>query len=203
MSSNYPSIDKRIFEFLMSPENVQFTVRGLRDQYMEQYGVEAQHGAPLRRFIYERIRVLITAGLIEKDREQRKRDQLFHILPSLKEAELCLEGECFEAWHQRLTPHVEETQKAPTVNESANQKKKNDDHIKSTSYAKLEKKLKEAKSDFFAALGEAETFQQLLSDYPDLKPSITADYHNAHERSSRLLGNVSALEKALQRLGAR
>lgn len=41
-----------------------------------------------------------------------------------------------------------------------------------------------------------------MSDYPELKPGITLDYRDAHERSSRLLGNVSALEKALHRLGA-
>ncbi|CAM3986087.1 hypothetical protein VRRI112168_09140 [Vreelandella rituensis] len=202
MSSTSPFIDKRIFEFLLSPENAQFTVRSLRDQYMEQYGIEAQHSTALRRFIYERIRVLITAGLIEKDREQRKRDQLFHVMPSLKEAELCLEGECFEAWHQRLAPHLEEKQKASTVSESTDQEKKGDGHNESTSHATLEKKLKETKSEFFAALGEAETFQQLMSDYPELKPGITLDYRDAHERSSRLLGNVSALEKALHRLGA-
>lgn len=80
--------------------------------------------------------------------------------------------------------------------------KKDDGHIENASYATLEKKLKETKSDFFAALGEAETFQQLMSDYPELKPGITLDYRDAHERSSRLLGNVSALEKALHRLGA-
>lgn len=202
MSSTTPSIDARIFEFLLNPENAQFTVRSLRDQYMEQYDIEAQHGADLRRFIYERIRVLITAGLIEKDREQRKRDQLFHVTPSLKKAELCLEGECFEAWHQRLVPHLKGKSKAPTIKENAGQEKKDDGHIENASYATLEKKLKETKSDFFAALGEAETFQQLMSDYPELKPGITLDYRDAHERSSRLLGNVSALEKALHRLGA-
>jgi len=34
MSSTTPSIDARIFEFLLNPENAQFTVRSLRDQYM-------------------------------------------------------------------------------------------------------------------------------------------------------------------------
>ena len=68
------------------------------------------------------------------------------------------------------------------------------------SYTVLEKKLNEAQSRFLESLGEVEAFQQLMSDHPELNNSLSIDYHSAHERSSRLLGHVSALEKAISRL---
>ncbi len=75
MSRNLPSIDRRIIELLLKPENVTFCVQSLRDQYIEQYDINPVHKAPLRRFIYERVRKLIKAQFVEKDSEIKSRGQ--------------------------------------------------------------------------------------------------------------------------------
>ena len=59
MSTPLPSIDKRLFELLIAPENARFTIRSLRDQYADQYGIPAKHRPALRRFIYERMVALL------------------------------------------------------------------------------------------------------------------------------------------------
>lgn len=202
MSTSLPSIDRRLFELLLVPDNAQFTIRSLRDQYADRHRITAQHRPALRRFIYERIKKLITAGLVEKDREKRKRDQLYHSLPSIEGAGLCLEGETFESWHQRLVPQAANeaiTQAAlPMERDSGEQRASTK---KTASQFALEKELKETQSEFLSSMGEAEAFRELMDEYPDLKPSITLDHRDAYDRSARLMGRVRALEKSLHRLG--
>lgn len=203
MSGTPPSIEERIFELLLKTDNAQFTIRSLRDQYAHQHGIAAEHHAALRRFIYERIKKLITTGLVEKDREKRKRDQLYFVLPSIREAGLCLEGESFETWHQRLVTQAPKETTNATVTP-----KEEDSCVQSTIARKaanqfaLEKELKETQSEFLSTLGEVEAFRELMDEYPDLKPSIVVDHRDAYDRSARLMGRVRALEKSLHRLGS-
>ncbi|QNI04091.1 hypothetical protein HXW73_14790 [Halomonas sp. SH5A2] len=202
MSGTPPLIEERIFELLLETEDAQFTIRSLRDQYAQRYGIAAEHRADLRRFIYERIRKLITAGLVEKDREKLKRDQLYFVLPSIREAGLCLEGESFESWHRRLvTPAPRETTSTTVTSKEEGSCAQSNTARKAVSQLALEKELKETQSEFLSTLGEVEAYRELMDEYPDLKPSIVVDHHDAYDRSARLIGRVRALEKSLHRLG--
>ena len=204
MSSTPPSIEKRIFELLLETDNAQFTIRSLRDQYAHQHGIAAEHHAALRRFIYERIKKLITAGLVEKDREKRKRDQLYYVLASIREVNLCLEGESFEAWHKRLVSQtVNETTDTTIIPKGESSSEQSLSAKKASSQYALEKVLKETQSEFLSTLGEVEAFCELMDEYPDLKPSIVVDHRDAYDRSARLMGRVRALEKSLHRLSGR
>ena len=187
MSSTPPSIEKRIFELLLETDNAQFTIRSLRDQYAHQHGIAAEHHAALRRFIYERIKKLITAGLVEKDREKRKRDQLYYVLASIREVNLCLEGESFEAWHKRLVSQtVNETTDTTIIPKGESSSEQSLSAKKASSQYALEKVLKETQSEFLSTLGEVEAFCELMDEYPDLKPSIVVDHRDAYDRSARL-----------------
>jgi hypothetical protein len=199
MISDAPSLDRRIFELLVQTENAQFTVRSLRDAYAQKYAISAHNHAVLRRFIYERLVKLLNAGMVEKDAEHRKRDQVFHVTSGLREEALNLEGEAFEVWRQRL---FSEQEKRNAVNEGSNtgaEKKPNNLRGKAC-HEVLEKMLKEVQRDFLETLGETELFQKLIQDYPEIGESIDGEYKAACDRSSRLLGHASALEKAIQRL---
>lgn len=202
MSGTPPSIEERIFELLLETDNAQFTIRSLRDQYAHQHGIAAEYRPALRRFIYERIKKLITAGLVEKDSEKRKRDQLYFVLPSIREASLSLEGESFEAWHQRLVSQTaNETTETTVIPKDESSSEQSPSARKASSLYALEKVLKETQSEFLSTLGEVEAFRELMDEYPDLKPSIVADHRDAYDRSARLMGRVRALEKSLHRLG--
>lgn len=201
MSGTPPLIEERIFELLLETEDAQFTIRSLRDQYAQRYGIAAKHHADLRRFIYERIKKLITAGWVEKGREKRKRDQLYFVLPSIREAGLCLEGESFESWHQRLVaPAPKETASTTVTSKEEGSCVQSTTARKAVSQLALEKELKETQSEFLSTLGEVEAFRELMDEYPDLKPNIVVDHRDAYDRSARLIGRVRALEKSLHRL---
>ena len=201
MSGTPPSIDERIFKLLLDTDNAQFTIRSLRDQYAHRHGIVAEHRADLRRFIYERVKKLINTGLVEKDHEKRKRDQLYYVLPSIREAGLCLEGESFDTWHQRLMSQtVNETTETTIIPKGESSSEQSPSAKKASSQYALEKVLKETQSEFLSTLGEVEAFRELMDEYPDLKPSIVVDHRDAYDRSARLMGRVRALEKSLHRL---
>lgn len=202
MSRNLPSIDRRIIDLLLKPENATFCIQSLRDQYIEQYEVNPVNKAPLRRFIYERVRKLIKAQFVEKDGEIKSRGQKYHVSSMLKETDIGSDEDDFAAWLQRTHP---QTRKEPLLHEESQSdigENRREDKATAGSQTVLEKKLNEAQSRFLESLGEVEAFQEIMSDHPELKSSLSIDYLSAHERSSRLLGHVSALEKALSRLKA-
>ncbi|MGP9738709.1 MULTISPECIES: hypothetical protein [Halomonas] len=202
MSRNLPSIDRPIIELLLKPENTTFCVQGLRDQYIEQYDVNPALKAPLRRFIYERVKKLVKAQFVRRDSERRKRGQQFHVNSILMETDLGTDDDDFPAWLQRTHPQLLDEPVINDTSQSPSERSKREEKVPADSHKVLEKKLNEAQSRFFESLGEVETFQQLMTDHPELESSLLIDFRSAHERSSRLLGHVSALEKALNRLGS-
>ncbi|NVE92609.1 hypothetical protein [Vreelandella titanicae] len=117
----------------------------------------------------------------------------------MKDADLNTDEDDFATWLQRTHPPalnesiINTTQ--PLIEESRKEEK-----APVSSHTFLENKLNEAQSRFLESLGEVEAFQQLMNEHPELKNTLSIDCRGAHERSSRLLGHVSALEKALSRL---
>ncbi|XGA81381.1 hypothetical protein OR573_07075 [Halomonas sp. CH40] len=203
MPAPSPSIDRRIFELLLEQENSHFTVRGIRDQYAERYGIAKNDRAKLRSFLYEGINKLLRVGAVQQDEQKRKRDQVYHVLPTIHDTPINWDGERFEAWHKRQKSSSK--QKALSVITATDlisneeDSKENDDIHESRNLA-LEKELLETQSEFLSAMGETEKFRHLMTQYPDLRSSFDSDHREAYERSARLLGSVRALEKSLQRL---
>lgn len=62
---------------------------------------------------------------------------------------------------------------------------------------------KEVRLDFLSSMGEAERFKLLLEDMPYLREKVEGEYLEARDRSSRLLGHLSAIEKTLKLLSAK
>ncbi|MOA63325.1 hypothetical protein D3C78_1890100 [compost metagenome] len=60
----------------------------------------------------------------------------------------------------------------------------------------------EIRLDFLSSMGEAERYKLLLDDMPHLRDKVEAEYLEARDRSSRLLGHLRAIEKTLKTLAA-
>lgn len=56
--------------------------------------------------------------------------------------------------------------------------------------------------EFLCSMGEAAGFKQILDEIPHLKDKVEAEYLEARDRSSRLLGHLRAIEKTLETLAA-
>lgn len=200
MSRNLPSVDRRIIQLLLKPENSTFCVQSLRDQYLELYSVNPVHKAPLRRFIYEHVRKLIKGQFVQKDSEIKSRGQKYHVSSMLIEADLGTDEDDFVSWLQRTHPQTPNEPAINVASRSNGEENRQTVKVPADSCTVLEKKLNDAQSRFLESLGEVEAFQQLMRDHPEFNNSLSIDYRSAHERSSRLLGHVSALEKAISRL---
>ncbi|MDR5900150.1 hypothetical protein QC823_14315 [Halomonas vilamensis] len=197
-----PSIDRRVFELLLAPENSQFTVRGIRNQYAEHYGIVSEDRAELRRFLYENIKKLIRVGAVKQDDQRRKRDQIFHVLSTINEIPINLDGEIFESWHSRQLSSLEKRKsKAPESflidsDKDFSDNKKQNKNQSST----LEKKLREVQSEFLTTMGEVETLRELMNQCPNLQSSIAHYHREAYDHSARLIGRVRALEKVIEKV---
>lgn len=54
--------------------------------------------------------------------------------------------------------------------------------------------------DLLTCIGESEEYIRLYSDFPALKAQLEPQYHEARERSSKLLGKIKALDTVLAQL---
>ena len=181
-------LDRQLYEVLQEEGYSQFTTRDLRDAYARRLeGMDFQLG-DVRRFVYEQIRRMIRTGWLVPDQVQRKRGQIYHLRPFPENLKLELVDGVFE----RSLKKTVETDSACPDDEGLlpqNSRLDAEQHLQSL--------MKEVRLDFLSAMGEAERYKQLVADLPHLRDKVEADYLEARDRSSRLLGHLRAVEKTL------
>lgn len=181
-------LDRQLYEVLQEEGYSQFTTRDLRDAYARRVeGMDFQLG-DVRRFVYEQIRRMIRTGWLVPDQVQRKRGQIYHLRPFPENLKLELVDGAFE----RSLKKTVKTDNASPDDEGMlpqNSRLDAEQHLQSL--------MKEVRLDFLSAMGEAERYKQLVADLPHLRDKVEADYLEARDRSSRLLGHLRAVEKTL------
>ena len=186
-------LDRQLYEVLQEEGYSQFTTRDLRDAYARRLeGMDFQLG-DVRRFVYEQIRRMIRTGWLVPDQVQRKRGQIYHLRPFPENLKLELVDGAFE----RSLKKTLKTDNASPDDEGLlpqNSRLDAEQHLQSL--------MKEVRLDFLSAMGEAERYKQLVADLPHLRDKVEADYLEARDRSSRLLGHLRAVEKTLNVLVA-
>ena len=60
-------------------------------------------------------------------------------------------------------------------------------HLKATSY----------QVDLLTAIGETEEYQRLAKEFPSIQSLFDADYREAREKSSKLLGQLKAIQTVI------
>ncbi|WP_425056927.1 hypothetical protein [Pseudomonas abyssi] len=186
-------LDRQLYEVLQEEGHSQFTTRDLRDAYAKRLeGMDFQLG-DVRRFVYEQIRRMIRTSWLVPDQVQRKRGQIYHLRPFPENLKLELVDGAFE----RSLKKTLKTDNASPDDEGLlpqNSRLDAEQHLQSL--------MKEVRLDFLSAMGEAERYKQLVADLPHLRDKVEADYLEARDRSSRLLGHLRAVEKTLNVLVA-
>lgn len=196
--SQSPKVDKRIVEALENPNNSDFTVRKLRDQYAETHWVPSHQHSLLRKFIYREIKKLRRSKLIEMDEKRRKRNQLYHVTPAFSRDTVDASGEAFEEWQLRQK-------------EVSGDKRPGEEALKDLEHSEsavdpedfgeleafLEDRLKKIKSEFLETMGKSEEFKLLSEGFPSI-PKLAEEFQKKHaetrEQSLRLLGRIEAIE---------
>ncbi len=186
--------DRRLYELLQEPGRTSFTTRELRDAYAARLSGTQFRIADVRRYVYEQIRRLVRAGWVVLDEDRRVRGQIYHLQPIPVHLQLELIDNGFEnslmaAGVPALDTAARDVEALP-LKPSAN------------TDLQLETLHKEIRLDFLTSMGEAERFKLLLDEMPHLRDKLEGDYLEARDRSSRLLGHLRAIEKALKTLAA-
>jgi hypothetical protein len=194
MKSASLSFDRRLYELLQEEGRTKFTTHELRDAYAKKLDGINFRLTDVRRYVYEQIRRMLRMGWIVLDEERRSRGQVYHLQPISADLQLELVNNGFESTIKTIEapeqePVTTELQALPPISAA------NTDQ-------QLEALHKEIRLDFLSSMGEAERYKLLLDEMPHLRGSVEADYLEARDRSSRLLGHLRAIEKTLKMLAA-
>ena len=173
-------LDRRIFELFQDDEALHFTICELRDAYVRNLENSQIQLSEAWRYLHDQIQRLIRVGWVCEDGQRKGRGKIYRVLQ--KPTHLTLQ--LVERNGSRQTPLLGPPQQmAPTDTSNATDR--------------LDALAKETRLDLLTSMGEAERYKQLLDEFPHLKDKIEGDYHEARDRSSRLLGHLRAIEKTL------
>ena len=187
------TFDRRLYELLQEEGRARFTTRELRDAYAKRLdGMNFRIG-DVRRYVYEQIRRMLRMGWVVLDEERRSWGQVYCLqhLPAHLQLELVDNGFenslkiAFEPKHDSLVPGDAAVPLKPSSEEQ-----------------QLETLHNEVRLDFLSSMGETERYKLLLDEMPHLRDKVEAEYLEARDRSSRLLGHLRAIEKTLKTLAA-
>ena len=156
-----------------------FTVADLTKAYLGDPDSRHKNKKPARQFIYRNMIRMIKAGLMER---------------------INVDG----GWpHYSLTKQFHKCYQATATKNktldlkqglSPPQKLKNETI---TVINPLKERLGKHRTDMLCALGEAEEYNELCSEFPNLSSETQVLYNEARERSTMLLGKIKALESLL------
>lgn len=191
MKSASFTFDRRLYEPLQEEARARFTTRELRDAYAKRLDGMSFRIGDVRRYVYEQIRRMLRVGWVVLDEERRSRGQVYCLQPIPAHLQLELIDNGFQ-------------NSLKAVSEAMQERPGSDDPIEPTSNAEqhLEALHNEIRLDFLTSMGEAERYKLLLDDMPHLRDKVEAEYLEARDRSSRLLGHLRAIEKTLKTLVA-
>lgn len=185
------TLDSRLHDLLQEPGLTTFTTAELRDAYAARLSGGSFRLADVRLYVYEQIRRLVRVGWVIADGERRPRGQRYQVLNAPKHLQVKLVTGSFEGNHH--SPDTIGTKDLADTAVNA---------VSSSSDQELDRLHKETRMDFLSSMGEAECFKKLLKEMPHLNHLLESQYLEARDRSSRLLGHLRALEKALDSLAA-
>jgi len=189
MKSAEFTLDRRLYDLLQEPSFAKFTTAELRDAYAAGLGSASFRLADIRLYVYEQIRRLVRVGWVTIDGERRSRGQRYQVLGAPQHLGLQLVTGSFEIGLSAPAKVGVETPVDSAVKA-----------VSSDSDQELDRLHKETRMDFLSSMGEAECFKKLLKEMPHLHHLLESQYVEARDRSSRLLGHLRAIEKALKTL---
>lgn len=65
----------------------------------------------------------------------------------------------------------------------------------------LQEELSQRRVELVASIGEAEEYQRLYNKYPALRAAVKEQYLESREKSTKLLGQLRAVESVITKIG--
>ncbi len=189
MPSQPLKLDRYLGRILIEKRLESFTISELSDQYLATFkelsGKDLDPGET-RKWIYRRIYKLVKNGFLEKQPNSIKKDLIFRQTDLMKSANIL----------ETIDKHIKSL-----VIESATLCKAPID--RAGVLRKLEERAKQYQVDLITSLGESEEYMYLYESFPSLKPQLEKQYHQARERSSKLLGQLTAIKTVIEQFSSK
>ncbi|MBQ0748503.1 MAG: hypothetical protein KBT82_17610 [Marinobacter sp.] len=171
-------VDKILIELLREQSGTPFSTTDLRDLYIHQIS-DAQRpgGNQLRKYIYKELLRLESARLVKRHGGSAGRGCQFIFCPEHS----CFEIEAKPSPFGYSDPNVESTMDVETQRA-------------------LKEELSQRRVELVASIGEAEEYQRLYNKYPALRGAVKEQYLESRERSTKLLGQLRAVETVITQI---
>lgn len=171
-------LDWRLHDILIRDSTDQFTTVELRDAYVEKYDASGELD-PTETWnqIDRQMNRLVKHGFLVKQEGPNYRRSTYSKTPEFRKAKF----------------HLSVTAPRPQKKEEQKASGPLDDQL----LLALRDRAQQYQADLSACVGESEEYAQLYDVYPDLKPQLEPQYLKAKSRSSRLLGQLRAIENIL------
>lgn len=172
-------VDRKLIELLQKHRDTPFSTTRIRDLYVLEIPEGQCPGRnQLRNHIYRELLRLESAEAVQRHGESKGRGCKFIFCPEHSIVELDSKPSPFEsgAPHARSTMDVETKQA-------------------------LQEELSQRRVELVASIGEAEEYQRLYNKYPALRGSVKEQYLESRERSTKLLGQLRAVESVIAKIG--
>ena len=173
------SVDKILIELLRQQPDTPFSNTSIRDMYLLQIPeVQRPSRNKVRKHIYRELLRLEKAKVIDRYEGSTGRGCKFIYRSNNQDISLEAKPSPFSAAYGHVESSMDgETQRA------------------------LQEELSKRKVELIASIGEAEEYQRLYHKYPALRSAVKAQYLESRERSTKLLGQLRAVESVITKIG--
>lgn len=171
-------VDRRLIEILVESAGSALSTTEIRDIYGRQLSMPEKVGtSALRKYIYRELRRLEGANVVERYKGTTGRGCKFLYL-----------GEPSDKAFEDKSPTILSANTDASLLDQGT--------IKS-----LKNELVQRKVELISSIGEAEEYQRLFNKFPALPIAIRSQYLESRDRSSKLLGQLRAVENILTEIG--
>lgn len=172
-------VDRTLIELLRKQADTPFSTTDLRDLYMLQISEGQRPGRnQLRKYIYRELLRLESVKLVKRHHGSTGRGCKFLFCAERSSTEL-------EAKPSPFENHVDNAESA----------------MDGETQRALQEELSQRRVELVASIGEAEEYQRLYNKYPALRVAVKEQYLESRERSTKLLGQLRAVESVIIKIG--
>jgi hypothetical protein len=175
-------VDRLLILILEKSAGSALSTTEIRDLYGRQLSVPEKVGnSALRKYIYRELLRLEGANVLERYKGATGRGCKFHYLGEPAD-------KSFEDKSSPYTPTISHANtEAATLDEGT--------------IRYLKDELAQRKVELISSIGESEEYQRLFNKFPALPTAIRSQYLESRDRSSKLLGQLRAVENILTEIG--
>lgn len=168
-----PTISRELLAVLQQFQQTTFAVAELTDAYMSAPGSNHNSKKAARQYVYRNMLRLINTGALERVSSGRR-------WPAYRMTKALLTNPDAIVSPKRVTEKAMQAADTPSRD-------------------KLKERLNFHKVEMLTAMGEAEEYDSICKEWPDMRIEVQERYNQAKDRCSKLLGRVKALEDLLAR----